>query len=425
MQVTINTLSDVQREADIQVTNDELQPHFQRAYEKYRPKVEIRGFRKGRAPMDMIKKLYGEAIEQDALDSIASTFFHSAMDEQKLSPIGQPALTDLDFKRGEHLRFKIKFEVKPVVELKDYKGIAVEKQVHNVSDAELQAEVDHLLRSNSTMTEVPSVTGPEHVVTGDVQELDDAGTPLIGKKTAGAHFLLSDATLAPEIRDALAHAEVGGTYRARFESKHEDHSHTVNVSITVTKIEKVDLPPFDDAFVKKLTSEKVSAKDEFLANMRADLNRYWAEQADKKLADDLANEIVRGHDDIAVPDSLVEAFLDSFVEDIKNRSRDKQLPRGFDEKKFRAESRAYAIWQTKWLLIRERIAEVEGLQVSDEEVETLAADDAGKLGIPKERLLQYYKSSDSARERLMSDKIMTFLKDKAKIKEKVVETPAE
>lgn len=417
MQVTINTLSAIAQEAAIQVTNDELLPHFERAYEKFRPTVELKGFRKGKVPMPMIRQLYGESIEQDALDTIADELYRKAMDEKNIQPVGRPTMVDMDFRRGESFRFKIKYEIKPEITLRKYKGIAVEKPVHAVTDAEVEAEIMTLRRSNSTPRETESATDAEHIVTADVQELDETGTPLIGKKTPGARFSLFDDTLAPEIRDALMHATVGTPVGARFESSHGDHSHPVHIAITPTKIEKVELPPFDDALAAKVTGNKVQSVDEFTRTLRADIERYWDDQATAKLNDNIARAIVEEHD-FPVPDALVESLLDSFVEDLKQRSRDRKLPKGFDEKKFRDESRTYAVWQAKWMLLKERIGEAEQLTVSDGDIEAMAEAEAGKIGIEKERLLSYYKNSTAAGDRLLSEKIMTFLRGNAKITEK-------
>lgn len=417
MQVTINTLSAIAQEAAIQVTNDELLPHFERAYEKFRPTVELKGFRKGKVPMPMIRQLYGESIEQDALDTIADELYRKAMDEKNIQPVGRPTMVDMDFRRGESFRFKIKYEIKPEITLRKYKGIAVEKPVHAVTDAEVEAEIMTLRRSNSTPRETESATDAEHIVTADVQELDETGTPLIGKKTPGARFSLFDDTLAPEIRDALMHATVGTPVGARFESSHGDHSHPVHIAITPTKIEKVELPPFDDALAAKVTGNKVQSVDEFTRTLRADIERYWDDQATAKLNDNIARAIVEEHD-FPVPDALVESLLDSFVEDLKQRSRDRKLPKGFDEKKFRDESCTYAVWQAKWMLLKERIGEAEQLTVSDGDIEAMAEAEAGKIGIEKERLLSYYKNSTAAGDRLLSEKIMTFLRGNAKITEK-------
>jgi trigger factor len=417
LQVTINPISQTEQEAHITLSSDELKPHFDTAYKKFQPTAQVKGFRKGKVPMEMVKRLYGQAIEQDALDDIANDSYRKAMEEKNIEPIGRPSLMDMDFKPGGSLSFKIKYEVKPPVELKSYTGITVVKLVHTVTDAEVDAEIDHLRRANSTTTEVSVATDEEHVVTGNVQELDEQGTPLIGRKQSQARFLLSDTSLAKEIRDALRGATVGETYRTTFTSQHDSHTHTVNVAIAVTKVEQVHLPPVDETLVKKLTGDKMTSVEEFRTNLRADLERYWNEQSERKLTDDIIDEVVRRHD-FPIPDTMVNAFLQTFIEDIKSRSRDRQLPRDFDEKKFREENRSYAVWQAKWMLLKEQIAEAEKISVTDDDILNLAEAEATRTGIDKERILQYYRGSNSAAERLMTDRIVALLKSTAKIKEK-------
>lgn len=411
------------QEAEIEVSSDELQPHFERAYNEYRPKAEVKGFRKGKVPLEMIKKLFGESIEYKALDTVAGDLYHQVMVEREIQPVGRPSLVDMDFKRGQHFRFKIKYEVKPVIELKKYKGLKLERPIHKVTDAEIDAEILHLRRVNGTTAEVNAVTDLEHIVTADVQELDETGAPLIGKRTPNTRFYLSDETLAPEIKEALRTAERGGVYRATVESQHGDHTHATRIAITATKIDKVTLPAFDEALVRKITKEKVTRTEDFLKDLRGDIDRYWTEQADRKVADTIVADLIKEHT-IPVPESLVNSFLDAFVEDLKSKSRDRTFPKDFEEKKFREESRSYAIWQAKWMLLKERIAEAEHITVSDEEITALAEAEAVRIGIPKDRVLEYYKSSASASERILSDKIMAFLKHHAVITDKVVaETP--
>ena len=420
MEVTISSLSDIQQEVEIQVTDQELQPHFDQAYAKYRPKVEIKGFRKGKVPLSLIKKMYGEVIEQEALDEVANDMYRQVMKDRDIRPIGTPSMVNMDFKRGEHFRFRIQYEIQPTIELGEYTGLAVERPVHEVTEEEVQAEVDHILRANSTTSEVQTVTDEHHIVIAEVQELDDTGAPLIGRKTSDAKFYLDDKTLAPEITDALKGAEVGQEYRVSFESHHEDHSHTVRIAIIVNKIEKVGLPEFDDAFVSKITREKVSTTAEFLTNVKNDLDRFWSEQSDKKVEEGIVSEIVRRHE-FTVPESLINGLLDSYVEDVRNKSRDKKLPASFDEKKFREENRALAIWQAKWMLLKEKIVTREGITVSDADVEAVVEVEAGRTGIPKERLLEYYKKSNVASDRILSEKLMRLLKEKAIITPRVVQ----
>ncbi len=416
MQVTINTLSDVEQEADIVVSHEELVPHFDRAYEEFRPKVELKGFRKGRVPMPMIKQLYGEAIEQDALDDIAGFFFRQAMKDRNVEPMGRPVLSDKSYSRGKEFAFKIKFEVRPQFEVQGYKDLHVTTYVHRVDDKEVTEETERLRRVNSSSEPATNVTDDNFAVTADVQELDASGAPLVGRKTPNVRFHLIDPDVAPEVKEALKNAEEGGTYRATIVAQHEEHTHTTNLSLAVKKIERVTLPPFDDELAKKATRGSVQTAEELRANITRDLKTYWDDLSARRLSDDIIAEIMKQHE-FTVPPSLVEAYLDVMIDDIRERSRDKQLPRGFDEAKFRESNRADAVWQAKWMLIKERIVEAEKIDLTDQDIEQAAERDAQTLRISKDRLLTHYKTSESSRDRLRGEKVMQFLREHAKITE--------
>lgn len=312
MQVTINTISDVEQEADIEVSSEELQPHFEQAYVEFRPKIELKGFRKGRVPMNIVKQVYGQAIEYDALEGIASKLYHQAMQERNIEPMGRPSITDMDFKRGERFTFKIKYEVKPKIELKRYKGLELTRYVHPVTDQEVDEEIQRLRCINSTSEPAGKATDENHAVTADVQELDESGSPLIGRKTPDVRFHLIDPEVAPEIKEALKNAETGGTYRATIETQHGDHAHKSNLLLTVKNVEKVTLPEFNDELAKKVTGGKVATADELRANIRRDLEHYWNDLSNRRLDDDMAGEVVREHE-FPVPPSLVEGYLDMMI----------------------------------------------------------------------------------------------------------------
>jgi trigger factor len=422
VQVNITSESDVQQEVEITIPHEELQPLFEKAYAKYRAKAELKGFRKGKAPLEMIKKVYGEAIEHDALDDIANDAYHKAMEERSIHPLGTPSMTDMDFKRGMQFRVKIKYEVKPVVVLKKYKGIAVERLVHPVTDAEVDDEILQLRKAHSTTSPADVAADDEYIVTADVQELDEAGTPLVGKKSAGVRFYLADNSLVAELKGALRNIKVGDEVNSAYTTRHDDHEHKVHLAVKATKIEKVELPAYDETLVKKITGDRVASPEEFRTSIRTDLERYFTERAEAKIADDIASEIVRQHE-FNVPESLVTGILDSYVDELRNRSRDRQLPMGFDEKKFREERRVYAVWQAKWLVLKEHIAEAEKIEVTDADLEKVAEEEAARSGLSKEKLLPHVKSSEAIRDRLMSTKISTFLKDNAFITDKTVTEP--
>jgi trigger factor len=408
MEVSITDINDVEKEIAINVSAEELGPHFEQAYKEYLPKIEIKGFRKGKAPLDLVKKIHGESIEYNSLDTVASNVYRRVIEERKIHPIGEPVLTDIHYQRGTNLSFKIKYEIKPSFELKEYKGISIEKIIHTVTEQEIEDEILRLRRANSTTTEVETAADDEHVITADAQELDESGSPLIGKKNANMKMYLADETLSPQIKEALKGVSAGGKRRAKVETNHEDHQHQHHFEFSVTKIEKVQLPEFSDDLVKKTTKEKVASVTDFRKQLRDDLEAYWKERSDRKLTDELIREIVNRHQ-ITVPESLVKGVLDSLVEDIRNRYPNKKLPADFNEQSFREQNKGYASFQAKWYLIRERIIETEGFSVEDADIERLADTDASRMGIDKTRLVAFYKNSDAVKDRIVSEKMIQFL----------------
>jgi len=419
MEITISPLSEVLQEAEITVSGDEIQPHLDEAYGKERKRLEVKGFRKGKAPIEIIRKLYGDAIEHQALDSIANDFYRKAMDEREIRPLGEPSMVDMDYKKGEHFRFRIQYEIRPTIRMQGYTGLTVEKPIHSVHDAEVDGEITRILKSNSTTEDATSVTDKEYIVTADVQELDPAGTPIIGRKAKDVQFYLSDETVSPALTRALSQAEVGGTYRSRIEPQEDEEKQAMDVSLSVTQIRKVILPEFNDEFAKTITGGKVASAAEFRGNLTKDLERYWADWSEKKVADAISMEVVKRHD-FPVPESLVNTVMDSYLADIRNRSRDRKLPPDFNEEKFRHDSRELAVWQARWILLKEVIAEAEGIKVTDEDLSATAEAEASRIGLPAEQVLSYYRNSSTAHNQILSKKIMEYLVSNTSITEKEV-----
>jgi len=416
VEVTVQSLSDVLRAAEITATPEDLAPHFNKAFLEYRKKIEIRGFRKGKAPIDIVKKLYGDLIENDSLNEIATEFYRQAVKEKDLKPIGEPILVDMDYKHGESFRCKIQFDVRPRIEIKEYKGIEVEKVVHTATDDEVEKELVRLQRSNATLEEADVVTSPDYIVTATLQDMDETGALIIGKKSENIRFYLADEQLEQPFKDVLKDARKNGEYRVQFEHKHDEHAHTVNTQIIVKKIEKVTLPLLDDALVSKVTKNKFTSVETLRSNIKEEIITYWKEKSDRQVINSLTAEIIRRHE-FQVPESLIRNVLDGLLEEVKNEYPEKRLPSEFDAEKFKEENRAYAIYQAKWALLREELIKAENVAASDEDLEKLAEEESEKIKIPKDRLINYYKSSDQIKDRLVGDKLLKLLVNSATIKE--------
>jgi trigger factor len=422
MDVSIVDITDVTKEIHIQASPDDLTPHFEKAFKKHQASIELPGFRKGKAPLHLVKRIHGEAIEYNSLDTITNDIYRSEMSARGIHPIGEPTLTDIDYKRGELLSFKVKYEIKPTITLKDYKKITIEKPIHKVNEKEIENELLRLQKANSTMEPAETVIDDEYIVTADVQQLDETGAPIIGKKNPDTRMYLAGGTLYTEIKEALIGIKAGDVKRVTIEREHDGHTHKDQIEITAKKIEKVVIPDLTDDLIKKATKEKVATVQAFREQMQKDLEQYWTDTADRAVIDGIIREIVNRHE-FSVPESLVKGIVDSMIDEMKNQYPNKKLPTDFNEEQYRETNHGYALFQAKWYLIQEQLIEAEKITVDDADFETLADKEASRYGIEKDRLMQFYRSSDSVRNRIQNDKLMTLLKNSAVITEKIVDEP--
>ena len=417
MQVSITDVTDVDKEVEISTTPDELDPHFEEAYRKYQATASLKGFRKGKAPLSMIRQVYGESIRYTAIDTIANDLYRRAMEERDIRPIGDPVLTTIDYKPESGLNFKIRYEVLPDFQLGSYKGVGVEKPVHEITDAELQEELDRIRRSNSTLADITKIENEQTLAVVDIQELDDDGTPLIGRKTSDARLYLADPSIFREIREKLIGAEVGSTVRMTTEPGEGEEGQKRNLEVLVKQAKSVTLPEVTDEFVSKITKEKTTSSAAFLDELKESIRRYWDDRSRRRTLDAVIADIVGRHQ-FVVPESLVRLYTDSLIEDLKHRSPDHRLPADFNEQEFREQNRGPMAFQAKWHLIQDRIIADAELEISDEDYKQFAERDAAVIGVPAERLVDMYRNSAQTRDRLLTDKLNDFLLANAEVTEK-------
>lgn len=415
MELNINKLSQTEQEAEIKLTWDELAPYFEEAYKKFQAEAEIKGFRKGKAPLELIKRQFGEQIEYDALDDIVNDVYQNLVRDKKIEVIGTPELVDVDYKRGESLTFKIKYEILPEVEISNYSNLQVEKIVHTVDDKEVEDEIRRLLIANATYEEANEVQGELYRVTVDLQGVDQNNLPVLGRRSEDVVIDLDDESVVESLRQRLLKARKDDEFIIELTVDNKPEKVRVNVK----KIEKKILPDLNDEFASKITGGKVNTVDELRNYLKRELQKWWDEYSEIRFYDSIVSELVRTND-FTVPESLIEDFIQSMLDEERSKYPDGKLPPNFDEQFFRQKKRADAIFNAKWYIIKNRIAQVEGIGVTDEDFEKLAEEDSAEIGIEKDKLISFYKRSEHIKEKILNRKVLQFLKDKVKVVEKFV-----
>jgi len=415
VELNVNRLSQTEEEAEIKLSWEELKPYFEEAYKKFQAEAEIKGFRKGKAPIELIKRQFGEQIEYDALDDIVNDVYQNLVSDKKIEPVGTPELLDVDYKRGDSLVFKIKYEVLPDIQISNYKDLKVEKIVHVVDEGEVENEIKKLLIANASYEETDEVKGELYRVTVDLQGVDQNNLPVLGRRSENVVIDLDDESIVPVLRERLLRAKKDDEFIVELTVDNKPEK----VRVTVKKIERKILPELNDEFASKVTNGKVNTVDELRAYIKDELVKWWNEYSELRFYDNIISELVRTND-FVVPESLVEDFLRSMLDEEKSKYPGEKLPPDFDEQFFRQKNKADAVFSAKWYVIKNKIAQMEGIELTDEDFEKLAEEDSAEVGIEKEKLIPFYKRSEHIREKLLNRKVLEFLKDKVTVVERVV-----
>lgn len=415
MEFKVNKIDAVKQEVEFELSYADLAPHFEKAFQKYQKKAEIPGFRKGKAPVSMIKRMYGDMIEQASLEDVANDVYKNYLDENKVQPLGEAQMVDMDYEAKQIFKFKIKYEVKPDFELADYKGVEVNRTVHNIDEKMIDDEVKYLQSKHVTYEEAPKADGDEFTITMDVQKLDDAGIEIIGQGDKDVRFYLNDPQINKEFKEQLEDVAVGEERILNLPAQEEGK--TEKYKVLCKKVEKVVFPELNEDFFKNIyKDEEIKTVDEFRVKVKKDLEGIYKNIADQEIRNNIVNELIKLND-ITVPDALVENILNSYIEDVKNQNPKRQLPKEFEEEEFRKQKRVDAILQVKWYLIRDKIIEAEKMEVTDKDIEPVIEADAKKYNLPVDKIKSVYESNPDVKYRVLDDKLMNFLIENAKIKD--------
>lgn len=428
MDTEIKQVSPVEFELEITATADELAPKVDSALKSQRARTTMKGFRTGKVPLAMVKKMYGEALAFGIAEKSIQEKYESEVVEPKVHDVvGQPKLTKFDYKLDGDLKAVVRFGVKPEFDLADLSGVAVNKLVHSVTDEDLEKEIERLRNAEADLIPTDDAATEDDFALVSIQRLDDeTGAPIIGDRQEDIPVQLSDERLKKELKEAIVGLKAGETTRVDMphddhdhghDDDHEPHSHAY--SIEVKEVKKRDLPEIDEEFVKSVSKGEVETVDAFRDEIRKQLQEEWNRRSTELLESSLMLKSIDAHP-IEIPDSIIDIYLDSFVEDVKRRSEGK-LPEGFNEDAFRFANREEAERQARWMLVKEKVVDDQGLEVTDEEISAYFAENASGGDFSAEDLENYYRSVpgllDGLKQQQLSKKVFSFLESAVSITE--------
>ena len=398
----------------VEIDKELMESGVNKAYQKARKNIMIPGFRKGKAPRKMIEAMYGAHVfYEDGLEEIFPEVYQKAVVEQDVKAIGRPSLTDMDISDEGIVTITLTTEVYPEVTLGQYKGLEIEKAEAAVTDEQVAAELDRMAQ-NVASTE----TVERAAEMGDTANIDfegfDNGVPFDGGKGDNFDLKLGSGSFVPGFEEQVVGMSAGEEKDINItfpENYHEGLAgKPVVFHVKCNKVTVTNVPALDDEFAKDVS------EFETLEELKADIRTKALENAQKQIdsafeqaAVDKASE----NTTVDMPKALVEAELDNQMErfayqlQMSGYSVEQYAKMmGGDMSTMRNAFRPAAEKQAKANLTLEKIAEAEGITVSDEEVEAEYASLAE----------QYSLEADKVKGMVPAEEIQSSLKTRKAVK---------
>ena len=422
-----------QVELSIVVEKEAFEKACEESYRKNVKNINIQGFRKGKAPRKMIEKMYGKEIFfEDAMAFCYPEAYEKAVDEADIDPIDRPGLTDFDISDEGEFSFKAVVSVKPEVEIGTYKGLEAEKAAPMVDAAEIDAEIDRLRDRNSSL-----VTVERAVQDGDTVLLDFEGfvddVPFEGGKGENFSLKIGSGMFIPGFEEQLIGKAIGEACEVNvtFPEQYNAEELAGKPALFKCKINEVKesvKPELDDEFAKDVSEFDTLA--EFKADMESKMLERKTAQVESDFAEALHTQLVESLV-VELPEVMVETQLDRVAEDFNYRLSMQGI--GLDMylqmnqmtmEQFRGLFRDQAIRQVKIRLALEKVAELEGIQVSQEDLDAEYKRMAEQYGMEEEKVREAIAPKPLSRD-LAVQKAMDFVQDNAKVgKPKAKKAPA-
>ena len=379
MSVQVETLEKSMAKLTIEVSAEEFEAALDKAYKKNKSKISLPGFRKGKAPRAMIEKMYGAGVFfEDAANDLIPGAYESAAKESELEIVAQPSIDVTQIEKGKPFIFTATVAVKPEVTLGDYKGIEVEKKAAEVTDEELQAEIDKVRESNSRMITIDD----RAVEDGDITTIDFEGfvdgEPFEGGKgedyplTIGSHSFIDNFEEQLIGKKIGEETEVNVTFPEKYQAEELQGKPAV-FKVTVKEIKVKELPEVDDDFAQDVSEfdtvdeYKEDLKKKLLENKEAALKREKEEDVVGKIIENATMEI---------PDPMVDAQVRQMVQEFSQRIQSQGLSlqqymqfTGMTPESLTAELKPQALKRIQSRLVLEAVVAAENIETSDEDLE--------------------------------------------------------
>ena len=380
-------------EVEFTASVEDLQAEKKRVYRRDAKRYNVPGFRKGKAPMNVIEKMYGPVFTQDALETVYGKAVDPAVEEFGMEVVDVNSVEVLSIE-GE-VAFKAKFITKPEVKIEGYKGMTVEKAEAVVTDEDVDKELANVQQRNSRTINVDDRAAQmDDTVVFDFEGFCD-GVPFEGGKAEKFSLKLGSGQFIPGFEEGMVGHSIGEEFDVNVTFPEEYHAEELAgkpavFKVKIHEIKMTELPALDDEFAKDVS------EFDTLAEYKEDLKAELLRKAEEKAKDDADNKLMDQLIDLIeadIPEVMYDRKVDDNIRDFSYRLQSNGMKiedyftyTGLDMESLRGQFRDQSIHQVKLRLALEKIAELENVEVTDEDVENEYNELAKNYGMPVDQV---------------------------------------
>ncbi|MEG0770418.1 MAG: trigger factor [Clostridia bacterium] len=417
---------------EIEVGAEEFNEGINKAFKQNVKKINVPGFRKGKAPKSFIEKMYGENVfYEDAVNLTYPTAYEDALKESKIDPVDRADIEVLDITKDGYT-FKATVSVKPDVTLGEYKGIKATKTKAAVSKEDIENELSNIrTRYSRLITVTDRAAKLEDNVIIDFEGFVD-GVAFEGGKGENFDLKLGSGQFIPGFEEQLVgknideNVEVKVTFPAEYQAEELAGKDAI-FNVTIKEIKFTELPELDDEFAKD--ASEFDTIDAYKAKIKEDLLKSKEEASEQALETQIIDNVVEGLKG-EIPDCMIEHQIDNIVADNDQRMRAQGLDiasylkySGMDMKAFREMFKVQATKQVKMRLALEKIVELEKIVISEEEINEEIQKMAEMYKMEVEKIKSIVPIEEIGKD-IAVGKAVEFIKNQAEITEETAKKPA-
>ncbi len=427
MKTEIQDLGGSQKNIMFEIQADEVEEEIQRYCRKLAKEVDVKGFRKGKAPISIIKRYFKEQIHKEVSSQLVASSLEKTLKEHSLTPLGEPKIDAGTFTEGQPFSFSVQMNVLPMIEVKDYKGIEIPQEQATVTEQEVELALENLRESHAQMK---GVQEDRPVEDGDVVLVDYQGTidgkPFSGGSDKDVYIEIGSGRYPTEVEGALVglHSGEQTTVPLPFPETYANKElagKTVDATFVVKRIFQKELPAIDDEFAKDVGN--YGSLDQLREALKDQLMKEKAARIRRKAEEALLEKIIEKNP-FEVPLVLIEEKHQQLMDEARQRfqARGLLMAKGSQEyERLDADLRALAEKQVRKELVVDAIARQEGIEASEEEIEAKIQAMAARSGQSVDRLkgeLQRDNGMERLKRSMRNEKTLDFLLSHATIESK-------